>query len=217
MHQKLAATLGNILLDQVQGQADLTAGQAGENPIDTGSTADMILSAETAKLMRPVYEMASRVKQIEADKIKETMFGIKTGRQAANPVSRKVSDFLASRTYNRKIAPFISTLEEEMKQANRSFIKASAAKANELTELIQKSIESGDMVSANHYRKIQESLPRMLSKEEMQARAADAFKRYLTSINIAVTPEGKVLGHISRDTNELLARDIERGYNASQM
>lgn len=124
MFQKLAESVGNILLNQVAGNADLVAGQAGEGPLDTGSTGEMFLSAETAKIMKPVYDMAAQLKDHEARRIRESMFGISPDTQAVNPVAKGVSEFLAGRMYNQKISPFISSLEKEIKETHKGQVDA---------------------------------------------------------------------------------------------
>ena len=63
MFQKLAESIGNILLNEAQGNMELAAGKAGEGDISDASTGDMNLSAQTSNLLKPVYDMAEQAKE----------------------------------------------------------------------------------------------------------------------------------------------------------
>jgi hypothetical protein len=264
MFQKMAESVGNILLNQLQGPAELAAGQAGEARLSTESTGDMILSADTSKILKPVYDMAEQVKSEEAKRIRESMFGIPPTVRAVNPIAKGISEFLASRMYSKKISPFISNLEAEIRDVHKGQVAAKKEwdksydsfvgevmsspdqelslygsymgslkktknpdKAAQLTAAMDamktkwtKSRTPEDMARLAILNKIKpfnySNVP-VAKPSEMQRKATDTFRQYLTSMNYAVTPENKVLGIAKRPQNELKARDAERSSDAVRM
>jgi len=128
MQDKLAALLGGMLNEYVSGASDLAAGQAGApatgsttaNGDIVPSTNEVMLQRRLADVMKPVYQMAGQAKEHEARRIRETMFGIKPDAPTANPIAKGVSEFLATRLYNRDLQPYIKAMEEEAKNNVRN-------------------------------------------------------------------------------------------------
>ena len=114
--QKEALAMPSSLVDLVGANTELSSGQQGLGGPISGTTGEQIAQGHIQDALRPLFDMSAQVKELEADKMRKSIFGESSLNH--NPLVKGITGFLAGQQYTAKLQPFLQQLQAEMLQEN---------------------------------------------------------------------------------------------------
>ena len=169
MNKNAFTTPGNLVADAMFSGAGLSAGAQGQSlPMsEPTGTASYLAVANLRKEMAPFYQVAAQMRKQEADRLLMSVFK-KQPTGVGGAAARLAAEILATQSYARRIEPYLVAMEKEL-------------------------LEEGVGIPSSEF---PEDTRRVLDtrKQEVLARQADRFSKYLERQGYQVAAGGGVIG-----------------------